>query len=112
MIEVTALTISLIAVVGAIVVNALRLDWTFVRPRVRLNQTHRMFTYKLRTLVILTAIGPPMLATAWTHREALLAVKLPAKVNTPRSASATTAAKLRIRAAQRPTEVYIPRSAS
>jgi hypothetical protein len=36
-----------------------------------------MFHYKLRTLMILLAVGPPCLALAWLHPEPVLTIGVP-----------------------------------
>jgi hypothetical protein len=92
MFERVALTVACVAFLGACVGLVLRRDRSLFPICVQ---------FSLRTLLILLAVGPPLLATAWTHREALLAIQRPAEVYIPRHASATTAANLRIRAAQR-----------
>jgi hypothetical protein len=57
--------------------------------------------FRLLTLVIATAIGPPLLATAWATRESLLSAHSRAEVYIPASASPRMEAKLRAQAARR-----------
>jgi hypothetical protein len=93
MVDVIALAFSLIVFVAASVGIALGLDCTLfrIRPRVQLSPVPR---YSLRTLVIATAIGPPLLATVWTNRESLLALRAPVKVHIPARTSRREEAKL------------------